>query len=243
LAAWDDILTDTDREVIARGGYGKTRGLGSAPALILIDCQYNHIGSDRTILEQIGEYPAGGGETAWAAVRNLVNVRAAVRDVQAPIVYTRYCYSARGARYDGFALKRGNVDRFIDGAPGTRIVEELTPQDDELIIDKTTASALFGTPLLQYLVRLGIDSVVIGGVSTSGCVRATCIDAVSYGFNAAVLEDGVADRIQTSHKASLLDLWMKYADVITCRQAVDYFGGLKTAQSEGMASGASVGGN
>ncbi|HLJ60035.1 MAG TPA: isochorismatase family protein [bacterium] len=222
MPVWSDTLSEQDRQVIARGGYGKKRGLGHAPALILIDCQYNHIGADKPILEQITEYPAGGGAAAWAVVRQLVTVREAARAVGIPVVYTRYCYSVRGARYDGFALKRGNLERFIDGAPGTRILAELSPADDELVVDKTTASALFGTPLVQYLVRLGVDSVLIGGVSTSGCVRATCIDAVSYGFNAAVLEDGVADRIEQSHKSSLLDLWMKYADVMTCREAVAY---------------------
>ncbi len=232
MPVWSDILSETDREVIARGGYGKKRGLGRAPALILIDCQYNHIGADKPILEQLAEYPAGGGAAAWGAVRRLVDVRGAARAAAVPVAYTRYCYSARGARYDGFALKRGNLERFLEGAPGTRIVTELTPADDELVIDKTTASALFGTPLVQYLVRLGVDSVLIGGVSTSGCVRATCIDAVSYGFNAAVLEDGVADRIEQSHKASLLDLWMKYADVMTCREAIEYLQGLAGRRSE-----------
>ena len=237
MPVWDDILSDTDRGVIEKGGYGRKRGLGRSPALLLIDCQHNHIGADKPILEQIGEYPAGGGAAAWAAVRRLVEVRQAARDRRVPIAYTRYCYSARGARYDGFALKRGNLERFIDGAPGTRIVAELTPADDELIIDKTTASAMFGTPLVQYLVRLGVDSVVIGGVSTSGCVRATCIDAVSYGFNAAVLEDGVADRIASSHKASLLDLWMKYADVMTCREAVAYLAGIRAHADAAAATG------
>lgn len=240
MPVWSDILSETDRQVIARGGYGKKRGLGGTPALILIDCQYNHIGADKPILDQIAEHPAGGGAAAWAAVRRLVEVRAAARAAGVPVAFTRYCYSTRGARYDGFALKRGNLERFIDGAPGTRIVTELTPSDDELIIDKTTASALFGTPLVQYLVRLGVDSVLIGGVSTSGCVRATCIDAVSYGFNAAVLEDGVADRIELSHKVSLLDLWMKYADVVTCRDAIEYLqrSGSQPAAQQAVRTGA-----
>jgi maleamate amidohydrolase len=236
MRAWSDVLSDLDREVIARGGYGKKRGLGRNPALVLIDCQYNHIGADRPILEQIGEYPAGGGAAAWAAVRRLIPVRETARAAHVPVVYTRYCYSTRGARYDGFALKRGNLERFVDGAPGTKIVAELTPNDDELIIDKTTASAMFGTPLSQYLVRLGVDSLLIGGVSTSGCVRATCIDAVSHGFNAAVLEDGVADRIELSHKVSLLDLWMKYADVIECHEAIEYLEGLARIRAEDRAA-------
>jgi nicotinamidase-related amidase len=242
MPVWNDILSDLDRQVIARGGYGKQRGLGRAPALVLIDCQYNHIGADRPILEQLAEYPSGGGAAAWAAVRRLITVRDVARAARAPVIYTRYCYSARGARYDGFALKRGNLERFIDGAPGTRIISDLTPADDELVIDKTTASAMFGTPLAQYLVRLGVDSLLIGGVSTSGCVRATCIDAVSHGFNAAVLEDGVADRLEISHKVSLLDIWMKYADVMTCSEAIEYLTGLarttpedRTAAVRGMA--------
>lgn len=232
MPVWNDILSDLDREVIARGGYGKKRGLGRAPALVLIDCQYNHIGTDKPILEQLAEYPSGGGAAAWAAVRQLIRVREAARAARVPVVYTRYCHSTRGARYDGFALKRGNLERFIDGAPGTRIVADLTPADDELVIDKTTASAMFGTPLVQYLVRLDVDSLLIGGVSTSGCVRATCIDAVSYGFNAAVLEDGVADRLEISHRVSLLDIWMKYADVITCAEAIDYLKGLARPTSQ-----------
>jgi nicotinamidase-related amidase len=233
---WDDILTETDRQVIARAGYGKRRGLGRAPAVVLIDCQYNHIGADKPILEQLDEFPSGGGAAAWEALRRLVPVRDAARQAGAPVIYTRFCYAARGARYDGFALKRGNVDRYVDGAPGTRIVAELAPADDELIIDKTTASALFGTPLLSYLVRLGVDSLIIGGVSTSGCVRATCVDAISYGFNAAVLEDGTADRIVASHKVALLDIWMKYADVITCQEALDYLRAVAAARGRAPAS-------
>lgn len=238
MRPWDDILTETDRQVIARAGFGKQRGLGKAPALVLIDCQYNHIGADKPILDQLAEYPSGGGAAAWDAARRLVRVREAARAAGAPVVYTRFCYSARGARYDSFALKRGNLARFIDGAPGTRIVAELTPADDELIIDKTTASVLFSTPLISYLVRMGVDSLIIGGVSTSGCVRATCIDAVSYGFNAAVLEDGTADRIEASHKVALLDIWMKYADVMDCAQAIGYLG--DTAASRGRVAAAAA---
>ncbi len=231
MRPWDDVLTETDRQVIARG-WGKKRGLGKSPALIMIDCQYNHIGADKPILEQLAEYPSGGGAAAWAAVRRLVPVRDAARTAGAMVIYTRYCYTPQGARYDAFALKRGNVDRYIDGAPGTRIVEELTPTPDELVIDKTTASAFFGTPLLPYLTRRGIDSLIVAGVSTGGCVRATAIDATSNGFNVAVLEDCVADRIEISHKASLLDLWMKYTDVIDSQEAIAYLNDIAATRAK-----------
>lgn len=238
---WDDVLTDQDREVIRRGGYGKQRGLGMSPALLIIDCQYNHIGGDAPILEQIDEHPAGGGEAAWRAVGNIQPVLARFRQMSAPVIFTRYCYTERGARFDAFAAKRGkNLARFLDGAPGTRIVEPLTPLDNELVIDKVHASAFYATALLSALVRLRIDSLVVVGVSTSGCVRATVVDAVSNNFNVAVLHDCVADRIELSHKASLLDLWMKYADVMPSAGVLDYLQGLdeRTDASRAVAASA-----
>lgn len=223
MHAWDDVITELDNEVIARGGYGKTRGLGSRPALLLIDCQYNHIGADRPILEQLDEWPAGGGEAAWAAVRAIEPMTLAARQSGAPIIYTRYCYSANTARFDAFAGKRGrNLSAFMDGSPGTAIVEELTPSDNDLIIDKVHASAFHATALLGALVSLGIDTLLIAGVSTSGCVRASAIDAASNNFNVAVVADAVADRIALSHKISLLDLWMKYTDVVTSTEVIRY---------------------
>jgi maleamate amidohydrolase len=220
---WDDLLTDTDREVIERGSYGKKAGMGTHPALLMIDCQYNHIGADLPILKQIGEHPAGGGQAAWDAVRRIESLLAEFRRQQRPVIYTRYCFSERAAKFDAFASKRGkSLDRFIDGAPGTRIVEPLTPRDDELVIDKVHASAFYATSLLSSLIRAGVDSLVITGVSTSGCVRATAVDGQSNNFKVTVVSDCVADRIVASHQASLLDLWMKYADVDTSDAVLAY---------------------
>lgn len=220
---WEDLLTADDLAVIERGGYGKKAGMGDSPALLLIDCQYNHIGADAPILDQIGEYPAGGGAAAWDAVRKIEPILAEFRRQERPVVYTRYCFSERAARYDTFAAKRGkNIARFIDGAPGTRIVEPLAPRDDELVVDKVHASAFYATALLTTLIRLRVDSVVVVGVSTSGCVRATAVDAQSNNFKVTVVSDAVADRISVSHRASLLDLWMKYADVVPASDVLDY---------------------
>ena len=220
---WDDLLTADDVAVIERGGYGKQRGLGSSPVLLMIDCQYNHIGADAPILEQISEYPAGGGAAAWAAVRQIMPLLQGFRAEGLPVIYTRYCFTERAAKYDAFALKRGkSVERFIDGAPGTRIVEPLTPHPDELVIDKVHASAFYATALLSSLVRMRVDSMIVTGVSTSGCVRATVVDAASNNFNVAVVQDCVADRLTVSHKVSLLDIWMKYADVVSSDDVLRY---------------------
>lgn len=221
---WDDAISELDRAVIERGGYGKPRGLGGRPALVLIDCQYNHIGADRPILEQISEWPAGGGASAWAAVRAIEPLLGAAREARLPIIFTRYCYTEKTARFDAFAGKRGSdLAAFMDGAPGTAIVAELSPHPAELIIDKVNASAFYATAMLSALISLSVDTLVIAGVSTSGCVRATAIDAASNNFKVAVVVDAVADRIELSHKISLLDLWMKYADVMSTEEAATYF--------------------
>lgn len=231
---WDDLLTDVEREVIRRGGYGKRRGFGQSPALVMIDCQYNHIGADRPILEQLDEWPAGAGAAGWDIVRRIEPVLTASREIEAPVIYTRYCHSEQGARFDAFAKKRGrDLSAFTDGAPGTRIVEPLAPRDGELVVDKVHASAFYGTALISYLIGMGIDTLLVTGVSTSGCVRATVVEAVSMNFNVGVLADCVADRIPASHKASLLDLWMKYADVIDSSAALAYLSGLRSLSLAG----------
>lgn len=220
---WDEILTALEREIITRGGYGKPRGLGARPCLLIIDCQHNHIGADRPILDQIDQWPAGAGDAGWRIVRNIVPILAGCREHGRPIVFTRYCYTQQGAQFDAFAKKRGkDLSAFVDGAPGTEIVEPLTPLDDELVLAKAHASAFYGTTLLSYLISLRVDSLLLTGVSTSGCVRATAVDGASLGYAVAVVADCVTDRIALSHKASLLDLWMKYTDVIDSAEVIKY---------------------
>jgi maleamate amidohydrolase len=220
---WADVISDVDRAVIERGGYGKPRGLGTRPALLLIDCQYNHIGADQPILDQIGDWPAGGGSSAWAAAWAIQPLLHTARATGVPVIFTRYCYTEQTARFDAFAGKRGrNLAAFMDGSPGTRIITELQPVEGELVVDKVNASAFYATALLSALVSLGVDTIFIAGVSTSGCVRATAVDAASNNFKVAVVSDGTADRIELSHKISLLDLWMKYADVLTSADVNEY---------------------
>src|SRR5512134_2757242 len=100
MPVWDDILTSTDREVIRRGGYGKPRGLGERPALLLIDLQYNYAGADKPILEQIHEWPSGVGESAWRVIERLNPLLIAFRKRKRPIVYTRQVQ--KSIAFDGF---------------------------------------------------------------------------------------------------------------------------------------------
>jgi len=219
---WDSLLSETDHKVIENAGYGKARGLGEEPLLMVIDCQYNYIGADEPILDQQDRWPAGGGDGAWEAVRTTGSLLSEARDSGVPVLYTRNVQK-RTVKFDSFAGKSTwNKAATLDDAEGSRIVSEITPQDDDLVLDKSYASAFFGTPLVTYLVGLGVDTLLICGVSTSGCVRATAVDAVTRGFKVAVVADAVADRIVASHKVALLDMWMKYTDVIDSVTAQSY---------------------
>ena len=113
--------------------------------------------------------------------------------------------------------------KFKPSSHGSQIIEELKPLSRETIIDKNYASAFFGTPLINYLVGLNVDTIIIIGGVTSGCVRATAVDASNFGFRVVVVEDCVFDRISMSHKASLLDIWMKYGSVLHSNEVMEYF--------------------
>jgi nicotinamidase-related amidase len=219
---WDDLLTEQDRNVIANAGYGKPRGLGPKPLLMVIDCQYNYIGADEPVDEQQDRWPGGGGEGAWAAVRAISGIREKAHTVGVPVIYTRNVQK-RTIQFDSFAAK-SNWDKraTLDESDGSRIVDEITPIGTDFVLDKSYASAFYGTPLVNYLVGLGVDTLIVTGVSTSGCVRATAVDAVTRGFRVAVVADAVADRIVASHKVALLDLWMKYTDVMGSGQVLEY---------------------
>ncbi len=239
-AIWDDILTDTDREVICRAGYGQPRGLENRPVLMVIDPQYNYCGANRPILDQIREWPSGAGESAWRAVPNIRRVLSAARQARIPVIFTRQIQKTLD--FDGFAAK-ANRDgaNYIEGAKGTRIIPELAPLPGELVVDKGYASAFYGTPLLSLLVKLKADTLIVTGGTTSGCVRALCVDAVSRNFNVGVVADAVFDRISASHKAALLDLWMKYCDLLTTEEAVRYLEKMAPSDTAAAASSSAAG--
>ena len=219
---WEDMLTEVDRMVIQKGGYGKKRGLGKKPALVIIDIQHNYVGANLPIADQLETWPSGGGAKAWESIEKIKKMKKLTDQLNIPTIYTRNVQK-KTINFDSFAVKaeRDN-SKYIDGRPEAQIVSELEPESKDLVVDKSYASAIFGTPLISYLVKMGVDTLIIVGGSTSGCVRATAVDAVTHNFNVAVVEDCVYDRIELSHKAGLLDLWMKYCDVSPSEEIYDY---------------------
>lgn len=219
---WDDVLTEMDRIVIEKGGYGKSKGLGKKPLLLIIDPQYNYVGEDAPITEQIDRWPSGGGAAAWKAIRNIAKLKKVAKEVGIPVFYTRNVQK-QTLKFDSFQSKTTrDQSKYMDGRPETQIVSELAPEPDDLVIDKSYASVFFGTPIESYLVKLGIDTIIIVGGSTSGCCRATAVDAVSRSYYVSMVEDCLYDRIEASHKVSLLDMWMKYCDVNSSDEIIEY---------------------
>ena len=202
---WDDLLTERDRQVIEKAGYDETgasswdsRGLGTDPLVLVIDVQRLVVGKDEPILDAIEEYRTAMGEVAWDAIEEIEPFLEFAREHGLPVAYTRVVPTS----YDD--PDHEDLD----------IVEPVAPEPGETVIDKSYASAFYGTDLLSQLVRGGHDSVIIVGNSTSGCVRATSIDAQQNGFDVILPQECLFDRIEASHKIALLDLWMKYAEVL-----------------------------
>lgn len=209
---WDDLLDEQDKAVIVKAGYEahgaaswKSRTFGKCPAVLIIDMQRLAVGSNVPILEAIAAERTAMGAVAWQAMRHIVPFVNTCREFELPIIYTRVI--PHGRRPDEEAVQ---------------IVEALVPQAGDLVLDKNYSSAFYGTSLLTHLVQLGVDSLIIVGNSTSGCVRVTAIDARQMGFSPIVPQECTFDRIQASHKIALLDMWMKYAAVISAAETLDY---------------------
>lgn len=225
MAIWDGATTARDKRVLDACGYGRVRGLGERPALVVIDMNYNWVGDRREpVLESIKRIRHSCGEEAWGAVDVVQTLLARARQKKIPVVYTtgygpEMHYESKRRPWKNH---RHEEDETMAYSERMRIVKEIAPGPDDVVIHKSKPSGFFGTPLHSVLNDYAVDSLLVTGGSTSGCVRATVVDAFSYNYFVAVVEEGTFDRIQISHQANLLDMNMKYADVIKAGEAAAY---------------------
>jgi maleamate amidohydrolase len=230
MAAWDDILTERDKEVFALSGYGKRAGLGQRPALLIIDVNYNFVGDKpEPILESVKRFRNSCGAEGWEGVRHIASLLAAARPKRLPTFYTTgHDEPSNAVAFGGWQAKnsRSREDMSDTWAKGNEIVAEIAPQTGDIVVRKQKPSAFFGTPLMSMLNQVHADSVLVAGTTTSGCVRASVIDAFSYNVRVAVVEECVFDRGQASHKINLFDMAMKYADVIPLKEAIEHIDAL-----------------
>jgi nicotinamidase-related amidase len=222
---WRTVATERDRAIYEEAGYGRRVVPGNRPMLLVIDVTYGFVGRERLpILEAIGRYPNACGEAGWDAVGAIARLLPVARALGRPVVYSAG-FSALGSL--GVGLWAQKHPRASD-APGdaNEIVAEIAPGPADLVLPKTKPSLFHGTPLLDLLVREGADTLVVTGGTTSGCVRATVVDAFSYNYPVLVVEDAVFDRGALSHAVNLFDMDQKYANVITSEAALAVLGEL-----------------
>jgi maleamate amidohydrolase len=207
---WKDIVGEELLEIYRH--YQRETYVGERPALLAIDL-YNLVfqGGARPVREVSKEFPSACGEHAWSAIRPIQELFAAARSAGLPIIYTtsETRHEAKPARVHATNRRPQKHD-----PSAFDIYEAFKPEPGDLVIYKERASGFFGTPLVAHLTMLGVDSVLVCGETTSGCVRASVVDAYSNGFHVTVAEECVFDRSMLSHKVSLFDLHHKYADVM-----------------------------
>ena len=230
MASWDDILTRRDKEVFALSGYGKRAGLGQRPAILVIDVNYNFVGDKpEPILESVKRYRNSCGQEGWDGIYRIRELLTEARKKHLPTFYTTgHDAGTNRVAFGGWQAKntRSAEDLTEEWDKGNHIPEEIAPQTGDIVVRKQKPSAFFGTPLMSMLNEVHADSVLVTGTTTSGCVRASVIDAFSYNLKVSVIEDCVFDRGQASHKINLLDMAMKYADVVSLKEATEYIRGL-----------------
>lgn len=213
LAAWQAVIDPRDREIYRRAGYAGRYGAGGRPALVVVDAEYNFTGDDASddILASIAKYKDSCGPAAWQAIPAIAELLAEFRRLSLPVVFTH-----------------GIPDATTPARPqpGTAIVAELAPCEGELVLAKSAASAFFDTPLRSHLAELAVDTVVVTGGVTSGCVRASVVDAASAGLKVLVPEECVFDRGWLPHLVNLFDMDAKYADVVALAEVRSYLAGL-----------------
>jgi nicotinamidase-related amidase len=214
---WDDVVGEEDRRIYALGGLGQRAGLGQRPALLVVDITHEFTGDRPEARElSIERFPLSCGESAWVALPKIRELLDGARRNSIPVLYTRQAPRSNAVEAGQWAAKNSRVFEVPDdpNSIANQIPEMIAPWPSERVIDKDKPSAFFGTPILSYLIALGVDSLIVAGTSTSGCVRATVVDGFSLNFRMLVAEDGCFDRGEASHKVNLFDMHAKYADVL-----------------------------
>lgn len=161
----------------------------------------------------------GGGNIA-PAIERTVHLLAAARRHGWPVAHSRIVYAADGSDDNVFSLKVPGMATLTEDHPNSAIVPELTPARGELVVCKTVPSAFFGTQLAPWLSQRAVQTLIVAGAVTSGCVRASVVDAMSHGFRPLVVSDCVGDRAIGPHDANLFDMQQKYAAVMTLDEAL-----------------------
>ena len=199
-----------------KGVFDGRLGFGKKPAVLVVDF--------------IKAYTTAGAPLfapdVVTAVNETIDLLALAREKGVPVLYTKVLYNKNFADGGIFVQKVPVLKTMVEGEPLAEIVPELPPAESDVIVVKQYASAFFGTSLAATLTSLGVDTVILTGCSTSGCVRASAVDGMQYGFRVIVPRECVGDRHSGPHEANLFDINSKYGDVVEKAEVMKYLGNL-----------------
>jgi maleamate amidohydrolase len=227
---WDKFLTEQDKAHLA-SSLRRGVGFGSRPALLYIDL-YRWVFGDhpQPLLDGLKDWPGYCGMAGWEALPHLQTLLRTARAAGIPIIHITGLHPADSGVPGWHESAHRDAPRKPSADPAVQdrvrrqfdIVDEVAPLPGEVVLRKTSPSAFWGTPLAGHLNYLGVDTLIVGGESTSGCVRASVVDGCTYRYRMMVVEECIFDRHQACHAVNLFDMDQKYADVIPVTAAVDY---------------------
>jgi nicotinamidase-related amidase len=217
---WRTVFPERERQIYEAAGFCEPQEFGRSPAVLIIDVVASFAGpADTDIFDSIKEYRTSCGDAGVEAVKRIEGLLEAARAHGVLVVYTKG--NVVDKYHSGDSVK-GTKPEEISHLYGAPIVPAIAPRETEYVVEKAKASAFFGTPLATYLHRNEIDTLLVCGTSTSGCVRASVIDAFSHGYRVFLVEECVFDRSPLSHAVNLYEMNAKYASVLHYEQALGY---------------------
>ncbi|GFG51092.1 carbamoylsarcosine amidase [Mycolicibacterium agri] len=202
-------MTDDPQTRYRRSGFNGSVRRGRRPVVVVVDCTRGFTDPDAAI-----------GSDMSAELDVIAGLIREARQAGAPVLFTAIAFPENVPNV--WLDKAPGLAMLREGSPAAEIDPRLPREPSDPVIVKTGASAFFGTDLATVLRAYGADTVLVCGATTSGCVRATAVDAVQYGFPTLVISDAVADRLPSAHHASLIDIQAKYADVVDAAEATNY---------------------
>ena len=193
----------SDEEIYRLQRFGQRVGFGRTPALLIVD-----------FIEGFTDETQFGGYNIADSIEATATLLRAVRAAGLPVAHVRFGVAADGSDLGTWGLKVPGLAKLVQDGPASQIVPAVAPIPGEWVSVKKHASAFFGTNLTSFLASRGVDTVMVTGCTTSGCVRASVIDASAYGYRVIVPEECSGDRARGPHLANLFDMQQKYADVM-----------------------------
>ncbi len=221
---WRDFIDAETQEIYSH--YKRNVFVGDNVAVLMVDVyKASYEGGQQKVIDVIKEHPSSCGERAWAMVEPAKQLLSAARAAGIPVTYCTG--DTRSQSSNGRATNRQVLDEHEESY---EILDELAPQSDELVVYKQRASAFYGTPLMSHLTQMGIQSLIMGGGTTSGCLRAAVQDAKANGFHVTLVEECCYDRTAVNHMVNLFDMHHKYADVMHLDEVLEHIEGLGDLQ-------------